>query len=236
MFWKKDNPNVPTDENCANVLFHMLAESLKKHGRIRAEDMITAAASITGELCIEAAGNFNPRKHQFVPGSRIFSDKINELFSGDSADDGIDASPAESIVGLLRDRLLVAGYAKTDFPSLKMIFEHFASNVSKPSQWGKVPLSVPEGNMPFVLPLRVAYETRSTVDQLFQPLPNSQAKLRAAVLTLAQVLIAVRQAIDKKTALLLALQTVNGMAKTAPMTDEAMAAAKKKSEAGGTGT
>jgi hypothetical protein len=38
----------------------------------------------------------------------------------------------------------------------------------------------------------------------------------------------VRDVIDKRIALLLALQTVNGMAKTAPMTDKAMVAAKAK--------
>jgi hypothetical protein len=49
--------------------------------------------------------------------------------------------------------------------------------------------------------------------------------LHAGILTLAGVLIAVQNAIDKKIALLLALETVNGMAKTATMTDEAMEAA-----------
>jgi hypothetical protein len=228
MFWKKTKPRVPADdESCANVLFHALAENLKRDGRIRAEDIIAAAASITGELCIEAAGDFNPRKHKFEPGSRVFSDKVNELFSGNPANVGIEAVPPESIVGILRDRVLAAGYTKSDLPSLRSIFEHFAANVGKPSDWGKVPLSVPEGNRPRVLPLQVAYETRSTVDRLFQPLPNSQERLRAAVLTLSQVLIAVQQAIDKRIALLLALETVNGMAKTAPMTDEAIAIAKK---------
>jgi hypothetical protein len=230
MFWKKTKPRVPADdESCANALFHVLAGNLKRNGRIRAEDIIAAAASITGELCIEAAGDFNPRKHQFVPGSRVFSDKVNELFSGKSADVGMETAPAESIVGILRDRVLAAGYTKSDLPSLRSIFEHFAANIGKPSDWGKVPLSVPEGNSPLVLPLQVAYETRSTVDRLFQPIPNPQEKLRAATLTLSQVLIAVQEAIDKKIAVLLALETVNGMAKTAPMTDEAMAIAKKKS-------
>jgi hypothetical protein len=79
--------------------------------------------------------------------------------------------------------------------------------------------------------LRVNYETRSIVDRVFQPLPNPRERLTAAVLTLSKVLIAVQQVIDKKVALLLALQTVNGMAKTAPMTDEAMLAIKSKSSA-----
>jgi len=81
----------------------------KTVGGVRAEDMITAAASITGELCIETAGDFNPRKHQFVPGSRVFSDKVNELIFGDDPEAAIDAIPAAFIVGLLRNRLHGSG-------------------------------------------------------------------------------------------------------------------------------
>jgi hypothetical protein len=231
MFWNKQKGQVRADEKCADALFVVLTDNLKKDGRIRAEDVIAAAASITGERCIEAAGNFNPRKHNFVPGSRVFSDKVNELISGDSAGNDLDAVPAESIIGILRDRLLPSGYAKSDFSPLTVIFEHFAANVGRPSEWGRVPISVPEGNRPFILPLRVNYETRSIVDRVFQPLPNPRERLTAAVLTLSKVLIAVQQVIDKKVALLLALQTVNGMAKTAPMTDEAMLAIKSKSSA-----
>jgi hypothetical protein len=109
-----------------------------------------------------------------------------------------------------------------------MIFQDFAARIGKPADWGTVPLSVPKENIPSVLPLRVAYETRPTVDKIFLPLSNPQQRLHAAVLALAEALIAVREAIDRKIALLLALQIVNGMAKTAPMTDEAMEAAKKK--------
>src|SRR5260370_31095404 len=130
------------------------------------------------------------------------------------------AVPAESIVGILRDKVLAAGYTKSDLPSLKSIFEHFAADIGKPSDWGKVPLSVAADNRPLVLPLRVAYETRSTVDRLFQPLTNPQERLRAAVLTLSHVLIVVYQCIDKKIALLFRLCTVHGIAQTAPMTDE----------------
>jgi hypothetical protein len=68
------------------------------------------------------------------------------------------------------------------------------------------------------------HETRAVVDSAFKSLDSSR-RLHAGVLTLAGVLIAVQNAIDKKIALLLALETVNGMAKTAPMTDEAMKAA-----------
>jgi hypothetical protein len=226
MFWKNKKIATPNEESCSDDLFRFLADQLKKNGRIRAEDMITAAASITGEICIEAAGNFNPRKHEFPPGRRIFSDKVNELFFGDSSSNEISSLPADSIVGTLRDAVLKSGYELSDFPDLKQIFQHFAANVGK-SEWGKVPLSVPDDNKPSILPIAVTYESRSAVDKFFQTLNGPRARLRASVLTLAKVLIAVQQVMDRKLALLLALESVNGMAKTAPMTDEAMAAAKK---------
>jgi len=229
VFWKKEAPPLTTVERCARALFQALADGLKKNGRIRAEDMITAAASITAESCIGVAGDYNPRKHNLVPGSRVFSTKVNELFSGDSRDESIDSPPAGSIVGMLRDKLLASGYDRSDFPSLKKIFQYFAASAGKPSTWGSVAVSIPQGNAPSILPLRVAYETRPTVDRIFQPLTNPQERLHASVLALAEALIAVREVIDRKIALLLALQIVNGMAKTAPMTDDAMEAARKRS-------
>jgi hypothetical protein len=223
MFWRKRaSVSAAPVDRCAHMLFQALVEGLKTTEGVRAEDVITVAASITGELCIEAAGEFNPRKHQFGPGSRILSDKVNELLFGDVPEAAIDMIPATSIVGILRDQLLRSGYSKADFPCLKTVCEHFAANIGTQDDWGKVPLAVPDKNQPFVLPLQVAYETRSLVDQIFQPLSGSEDKLRAAALALAEALVAVRQAIDAKTAVLLALQMVNGMAKTAPMTDEAM--------------
>jgi len=229
MFWQKKAPNTTAVESCAHALFKTLADNLRKNGRIRCEDIITAAASIVAEACIAAAADYNLRKHEFVPGSRVFSTRVNELFSGDVPDEGIDSPPSGSIVGVLRDRLVVSGFDRSDFPQLKKIFQDFAAGVGKPSTWGSVPLSVPSENAPSILPLRFAYETRSTVDSLFKPLTNPQDRLHASVLALAETLIAVRQVIDRRTALLLALEIINGMAKTAPMTDDAMKAAKKQS-------
>ena len=223
MFWKKKTPS-PNDAvaACAHSLFQVLVEWMKVGGRVRAEDLITVAASIVGESCIAATGNFDPRKHEFTPGARAFSDKANELFCGDAPAATIDTIQSASIVGLLRDKLLAGGYRKSDFPPLKGIFEHFAANIGKPSDWGKVPLAVPDQNQPVVLPLRAAYEARPLVDRAFQPLGTTEDRLKAAVFTLVEVLIAVRRVIDRQTAVLLALQVINGMAKTAPMTDAAM--------------
>ena len=87
MFWKKKSPDSGTLEKAAaHQLYEYLCAFTKKDGRIRVEDLITAVSSVVGELCIGAAGDFNPRKHQFVPGSRVFSEKVNELFSGNVQD------------------------------------------------------------------------------------------------------------------------------------------------------
>ena len=209
----------------AQKLFEILCSVLSRDGRIRAEDLIVAAASVTAELCISGAGEFDPRRHDFVPGSRVFSDKVNELISGNSTE--IETAPSHSVVGILRNELLSSGYASSDFGSLREIYSSFAANPLKPDEWVKIHWSVPEGNRPYILPLRVAYEARPTVDSVFRGLNPSQ-RLRSSVMTLVKVLVAVRDVIDKRIALLLALETINGMAKTAPMPDNAIVPNRKQ--------
>ncbi len=131
MFWKRKASNAAAIATCGRSLYQALVEGLKVEGRVRAEDLITSAASIVGEACIAAAGDFNPRQHTFVPGSRVFSDKVNQLFCGDIPNATLDALPADSIVGKLRDAVTAGGYAKSDFPSLKTLLEHFAANIGK---------------------------------------------------------------------------------------------------------
>jgi hypothetical protein len=231
MFWKKKTPEKKAADHSiqesasAQHLYEFLCEAIKKDGRIRVEDLITAAASVVAESIIDASGDFNPRKHEFVPGSRIFSSKVNQLFCGDVMD--LDAVPSETVVGMMRVFLLAGGYNKADFPTLESIFKYHTANIGKPTDWGKVPLSIPANNLPFVLPLRVAYEARPAVDRIFQLLTTPEQKLRASTMALIKALIAVRDAIDRKVVLTLALETINGMAKTAPMTPEAMAALQK---------
>ena len=68
MFWKRKVENIKsTEDTCAQNLYEKLAQGLRKDGRIRAEDLITAAASVAAEFCIAAAGDIDPRKHQLVP-------------------------------------------------------------------------------------------------------------------------------------------------------------------------
>ena len=212
----------PAEEAASRSLFEFLLRQLQERdGRIRAEDVLSAAAAIVAMRCIEAAGDFDPRNHQFTPGERVFSDRVNELFCGERS---LAETPPETIVGILRGRLVGKGYSLEDFPDLTAVFEGFAARIGDPADWGRTPLSVPEDNRPDILPMQIEYETRTAVDRLFAPLGGDRMRcLTAATLALAEALIAVEDVIDHRVALLLALETVNGMAKTAPMTDQAYA-------------
>jgi hypothetical protein len=230
MFWRRKKPLPPTPDpaSCGHVLYEFLLASLGDQRGVRVEDFVSACATIVGERCIAVAGDFPVRTHTMAPGSRVFSTRINELLCGDSESDDLRAVPSESVFGLLRDRLTTGKYLVSEFPSLKAIFELFAASVGNADEWGKAPLSVPEQHRPFLLPLRVAYNTRKKVDLFYEPLGADPAlHLRASVLALAEALYDVADAIDHKLVLLLAFETINGMGKTAPMTDAAMVAAAK---------
>jgi hypothetical protein len=202
-----------------------------QNGRIRVEDAISAAATIVGERCIDAAGDFPLRIHELSPGSRAFSTRANELICGDVSEGGVSQIPADSIVGVLRARLDGQLYLDAEFPELPEIFRQFAASVGDPADWGKVPLSVPKEHLPFVPPLQVGYETRAKVDELFAPIRDDKARcLKIAAEALAEILAMVASAIDHKLALLIAIETVNGIAKTAPMTERAMQQAKQAKE------
>lgn len=217
--------SVQQEDVAARQLTAFLIEQLKdRDGRVHAEDMISGAAAIVGERCIDAAGEFSSRSHTFTPGSRVFSDKINDLLCGESL--ALETLSPSSVFGVLRDRLLGSGYDAEDFPSVEDVFRNFAARIGDPSDWGRVPLTVPAANYPFMMPLRVAHETRAAVDAMFAAFHDDRERcLRVSTIALAQALIAVREAIERRVALLLAFETVNGMAKTAPMTDDALHAA-----------
>lgn len=230
MFWnRKPQKEKSAVERCARGLYEALAKALTQNGRIRVEDLISAAAAIVGERSIEAAGDFNPRDHQYSPGQSVFSTNANVLFCGDKE---IDDAPADSVVGIFYNKLVSCGFTRSDFPaSLKEIFTCFAANVGKAENWGKVPLSVPKDNYPFIMPLRAAYGTRAMVDKIFAPLVNPRQKLHAAALMLAETVCKTRDVLNRRVAITLALETVNGMSKTAPMTDAAMAKVKAQQKA-----
>ncbi len=131
MFWKQKSSPV---ESCGSALYEALARALTQNDRIRVEDLISAAGAITGEAIIGAAGDFNPRVHDYPPGSRVLSTKVNGLFCGDK---DFDEAPVDSVIGILSDKLTKGGFAKADFPVLKDIFTYFVANIGKAEEWGK---------------------------------------------------------------------------------------------------
>ena len=217
MFWKRKADPV---ERCAHALFEAIVEYFTIDGRIRGEDVITGLATVAAERCMLAAGDFNFLEHEFVPGSAVFSTNVNELICGDK--DWKEAPPM-SVVGILYARLKRCGYTTSDFPRQEDVFGLFAAHAGEAELWGKVPLSIPADHHPSFLPLRFAYATRSKVSECLLPLESSDQALKASVLALAEALCKVGEILDRRIALTLALETVNGMAKTAPITNAALA-------------
>lgn len=192
---------------------------------VSAKEAVGAMAGVVGERCIDAAGEVQTRGHTFVVGQRMFSDKINELLTGDIGTDDIEEMPAESVFGMLRDELASGGFGRENFPPLQEIFGGFAGRIGRPEDWGKVPLSLPEKYWPGRLPLRVNFDTRAGVDAAVSEIKDDRRRvLRVCTLALALTLKDEKLAdrLDPSSALTLALETVNGMAKTAPMTDKAI--------------
>jgi hypothetical protein len=225
MFWKRKDPV----ETCADALYASLKKAITQGGRIRVEDLVSAAAAIVGEAAIAKAGDYDPRKHNHPPGARVFSTTINQLICDDKS---FHEAPPSSIVGDLRERLTACGFSEPDFPRLEDVFRHFAENIGKKEDWGKVPLSIAPQHHPFAQPLRIAYETRSMVDASLSPLgDDASSRLRATTAVLARALCETRDALTRIASTTLAIETVNGMAKTAPMTAAALA---KMLEAGKT--
>jgi hypothetical protein len=125
----------------------------------------------------------------------------------------------------VRSGALVQGYLADDFPPIEDVMLGFVKGVAGgPSvAWGFVPLSVAEDHRPFVQPLRQAYELRGPVRRALTGEGLSPAEWPAAcALALVVELARVREAIDRRLAVTLVLETVTGMAKTAPMTERRM--------------
>ncbi len=190
--------------------------------RIRSEDALTLISTVVAERCIDLAGQYPLRDHEHVPGSRVFSEEINGILYGESVEGDLDSYPSDSVVGMLRDRLTPGTYQKADFPPIKEVMGNYAAGIGKKEDWGSVPLTVPLENRPTLVPLKFGYETRHQVDEILNPLKVKKEALRVSVLALSEILKMVRGAIDPKVALLLTLEILNGMAKTAPMTERAM--------------
>lgn len=210
-------------------MVEMILGSLRDpSGRIRVEDAISVAATIVGERCIDAAGEYPMRDHAFPPGSRVFSDRVNQLLCGDDVSVPISEIPTATVLGQLRRRLDPGTYRDEEFPAMRDVVQTFASRTGVSDDWGKVPLSVPAEHLPWMLPLQAGYETRAQVDGIVGPMREDPIRcLRIATDALAEILMMVATSIQTRLALAIAIETLHGMAKTAPMTEKAMTEAQR---------
>ncbi len=103
---------------------------------------------------------------------------------------------------------------------LILIFDLEYSFLYNKSKCGKCLWTVPDYNTPGILPLVAGFETRKLVDKIFKPVSNRNERLKITVLTLCELLHLSKDSIDPKIALLLSIETINGMSKTAPMTEQ----------------
>jgi hypothetical protein len=207
----------------ANALANLLENRLNEPGLgVRVEDLVSAAAAVTGQACIRAAGDYDPDDHDFVPGAAVLSERANQLLVGDVAT--WETAPNDCVFAIVRTFALAHGYAPGDFPPIDQLIATYVAGLGgdaadAAARYGWVGLSVPEINRPLRPPLQEAWALREPVTALFARRATLAAdQLAICALALAIVLTHVKDAIDHGVAVRLALETVNGMAKMAPMT------------------
>jgi hypothetical protein len=194
-------------------------------GRIRVEDLLSAAAAVCGEACIAAAGEFDPDDHEYAPGSAVLSDRVNQILCADARDWD---QAGTSVFGIIRAGALANGYRPEDVPPIGEPIRRYVDSLGSAdgdpqARWGRVALSVPEANHPRIQPLRHAFELRPAVTAVLTDLQVDRAEWPSACAAALVIELArVRQAIEPGVAIRIVLETVNGMAKMAPMTKRHM--------------
>jgi hypothetical protein len=214
-----DNMAIAARELIAMV--HQTTRSLVGH--CRCEDAISAVAAFTGETILRRANDFDFENHTFNPGQPVFSQRVTSLLSGDRA--AWREIPNKTTFGMLYALLPnhpTHPYSRESFPDVGDIYRRYAMargrGVSK-ADWGKVPLSVPAKHFPSEKfpALRAAYEIRCFINKRWDTDSLYPANAAAmAELALLMILLGMRNDIAPEVGLLLALETVNAMAKTAP--------------------
>src|SRR5689334_13723523 len=113
---KMEAENTQLSQKLAELVLDTLRDS---DGRISVEDAICSAATIVGERCIDAANDFPLRDHEYSPGQRVFSTKVNELICGDVGE--LELIPEDTIIGVLRRKLDGQVYKIDEFPLMSEI-------------------------------------------------------------------------------------------------------------------
>ena len=204
-------------------LAQAMAEGQSK-GMFRCEDMISATAAFVGECAMCNADELDVDNHPYAPGRAIFSQRINMVLSGDRTD--WREVPITSTFGALYGILTHAGapggaWDPRIFPDIAGIYQSYAAarGPNAPAgQWGFVPLGVAPGHAPKMPPLRAAFELRRLAfANRTAAFPSRTDLSTVSQLALVKVLTKTRRAIAEAVAIKLAFETINGMAKTAPV-------------------
>ena len=72
------------------------------------------------------------------------------------------------------------------------------------------------------LPIKEGYETREKVESILKNIADKKLRVEIAIPALSKLLEMIKDVIDHKIALTLAVQSINAASKIAPMTDKAM--------------
>ena len=68
----------------SDALVHVFeTHATDQDGRIRVEDLLSAASAVCGEASMAAAGQVDPERHEFTPGSVVMSDRVDEFLGGE---------------------------------------------------------------------------------------------------------------------------------------------------------
>jgi hypothetical protein len=210
----------PTDEKLTKKLVEFVYNSIQTKKGVRVEDAICLISTIVAERCIKVTNEFSIDEHDFEPGSAVFSEKINKLLVGQIAVENWNDLPKECVFSRIKSKI-DSHFDNRFFPSLTKIFENYAENIGK-AEWGNLNLPIPDDNKPFLLPLQVGYETRKFIDKNIN-LENNEKTLQIALNVLGEILIETKMALDSSIALVMTFEIINGMSKTATMTDKKMA-------------
>jgi hypothetical protein len=216
----ENNPSKALDEMVL-AIYEIARDS---DGNYRPEDLISAAAAFTGESAMRQAHDFDFDRHTFTPGRPVFSQKINEILSGDRTN--WEEMPDGCVFGALYGILINhpnRPWPREDFPDVGGIYSRFAAarkHGASQAEWGKAPLSVPPSHYPSerLPPLRVAFDMRTFVYKSWaKEKLSADAVLTMAQLNLIMIMTQMQPQVDPAIGLLLAFETINAMAKTAPV-------------------
>ena len=217
-------PNDPDGlREAASALSELFeARLMDADGRIRVEDLLSAAAAVCGEACIAAAGEIDPQHHALEPGSAVLSDRVNAILVADAPNWG---GAATSVFGIVRGGALAQGYARGRLPADRRADPALRRGARRGR--GAVGLRAAErARGPPAVRAAACARPTSCGRRLERCSPSSgcppRSGRRRAPSRSSSSSARVRDAIDHGVATRLVLETVNGMAKTAPMTDEHM--------------